>query len=763
MDATLSDEYFPKSSAMKAGKMDPYNLRREGAITMQWVMIYLVGLGVLFSLIFAYYNFSKGSKMDRGTPEMKDIADAIREGANAFLKREYLTYVPILLAVAVLFAVIFTLWAGLAFAIGMLMSSFAGLVGMKAAVIYNERVANEARLGVEKNDPSTLGKALNVAFRGGSVMGLSVGGFAMLGLLIVYLVVGLAYQFANPDNLEIVTSMVGLEFVVFPQVLACYSLGCSAVAIFNRLGGGIYTKGADMGADLVGKTELGLPEDDPRNPAVIADCVGDNVGDVNGNGSDLLESTIGAVVASAVLPTAIYTAALNTAQPVSSDLVVRMMEYPLAFIGVGLIACVIGIFYVLMRKPSNELSRELNISLWSSAAIIAVSTLLLSFLFFRGQNLDGVDFRFGWISPWFSALMGIFAGIILGMIAERYTSEKYKETQKVADLAKEGPALVIVGGVSTGWRSCLPACLTMGGAIILSSYFSGVYGSAIAAVGMLSFVVSTVTVDTYGPIADNAGGIAEMAQLDENVRNITDSLDSQGNTTAAIGKGFAIGSGVLAALAMMMSFASGGGTEGELNIINYLVLGGAFIGVGVMHWLSGAMLNAVCNNAAHMVEEVRRQIKQNPAIMTKKAKPDYKSCIDICTKSAIAEMRMPVFVSLLSPIVGGLVFGPLFVGGFLAGAILDSVTMATSTANSGGSWDNAKKYIKGMKPQLIAEFGEERYNEIHNASVIGDTVGDGYKDVVGPNQDIMIKMMATISVIMMPVMSAFNLMSFLLR
>ena len=730
---------------------------------MEWIMIYLVGLGVILSLIFAYYNFRKGSRMEHGTPEMKDIADAIREGASAFLKREYITYIPILLAVAVLFAIIFTPWAGLSFALGTLMSSFAGLVGMKGAVIYNERVANEARLGVERNDPSALGKALNVAFRGGSVMGLSVGGFAMLGLLVVYLIVGMALQFANPDNLIIITSIVGLDFVLFPQVISCYSLGCSAVAVFNRLGGGIYTKGADMGADLVGKTELGIPEDDPRNPAVIADCVGDNVGDVNGNGSDLLESTIGAVVASAVLPTTIYTTALNTAQPVSRELITRMMQYPLAFMGVGLIACVIGLLYVLLRKPNNKLSRELNISLWSSATIIAVATLALSYYFFAGQDLAGVNFRFGWISPWLSALMGIIAGILLGVFAEIYTSDKYKETLKVAELAKQGPALVIVGGTSAGWRSCLPACITLGGAIIVSSYFSGIYGSAIAAVGMLSFVVATVTVDTYGPIADNAGGIAEMAQLDEKVREITDSLDSQGNTTAAIGKGFAIGSGVLAALAMMMAFANGGNAGGELDIINYLALGGAFIGVGVMHWLSGHMLNAVCNNAEQMVDEVRRQIKEIPGIMTREVKPDYRACIDICTKSAIAEMKVPVLVALLSPIVGGFVFGPLFVGGFLLGTILDSVAMATSTANSGGSWDNAKKYVKSIKAELVAEYGEERYKEIHDASVIGDTVGDGYKDVVGPNQDIMIKLMATVSVIMLPVMNAFNLISFIMK
>lgn len=730
---------------------------------MEWLMIYLVGLGVIISLIFAYYNFRKGTRMDHGTVEMKDIADAIREGANAFLETEFKMYFPILSGIAVLFAIIFSPWAGLAFALGMIMSTLAGLVGMRAAVIYNERVTNEARLGVERKDPDALGKALNVAFRGGSVMGLSVGGFAMLGFLIVYLIVGMIYQFANPDNIVETTSWIGLKFVMFPQVIACYSLGCSAVAVFNRLGGGIYTKGADMGADLVGKTELDIPEDDPRNPAVIADCVGDNVADVNGNGSDLLESTIGSVVASAVIPTTIYTAALNTSTPISKELIARMMHFPMAFVGVGLIACVLGILYVLMRKPSNKLSRELNISLWSSATIIAVATLVMSRHFFVDQDLSNIGFRFGWISPWLSAVTGIIAGILLGIFAERYTSDAYKETQNIADLAKEGPALVIVGGISSGWRSCLPTTVTLGGAIIISSYFSGLYGSAIAAVGMLSFVVATVTVDTYGPISDNAGGIAEMAKLDPEVREITDSLDSQGNTTAAIGKGFAIGSGVLAALAMMMSFANLGDQNGTLDIINYIALGGAFVGVGVMHWLSGYMLNAVCENAKEMVEEVRRQIKGNPKIMTFEEKPDYSTCVDICARSAIKQMLQPVLVALLAPIVGGFVFGPLFVGGFLLGTILDSVVMATSTANSGGAWDNAKKLIKSMERELVAEYGEARYKEIHDAGIIGDTVGDGFKDVVGPNQDIMIKMMATVSVIMLPVMSSFNLISFILK
>ncbi len=728
---------------------------------MLFVMTYLVELGVILSLIFAYYNFRKGTKMAHGTPTMQDIAKSIREGAIAFLKRQFSISVPVIIGISVLFVILFTPWAGVAFLIGAAMSSFAGLVGMKAAVIYNERVVNEARLGVEKKDPTVLGKALNVAFRGGSVMGLSVGGFAMLGLLLVYLIVGMMLQFANPENLVEMTSIVGLKFVLFPQVLACYSLGCSSVAVFNRLGGGIFTKGADMGADLVGKTELGLPEDDPRNPAVIADCVGDNVGDVAGMGSDLLESTINAIVASAILPTTIYTVAINSSIPINTELIVRMMQYPLAFVGVGLIACVLGIAYVLFRKPSDNIGRELNISLWSSAAIIAIATLVLSYFFFGGMDLDyaGIDFRFGWISPWLSALTGIIAGIVLGILAERYTSEQYKETKLVAHLAEEGPALVIVGGTSNGWRSCLPACIALGGAIIISSFFSGLYGSAIAAVGMLSFVVATVTVDTYGPISDNAGGIAEMAQLDKGVREITDSLDSLGNTTAAVGKGFAIGSGVLAALAMMVSFANIGESGGALDILNFLALGGAFMGMGIMHWLSGEMLNAVCRNAEQMVDEVRRQVQEEPRILTGEVKPDSNRCVDICTRSAIAEMKKPVFVSLLSPVIGGFIFGPIFVGGFLLGTILDATVMATSTANSGGAWDNAKKYVKSREAELVKKYGEKRFHEIHNASIIGDTVGDGYKDVVGPNQDIMIKMMATISVVMLPVMNAFNLFS----
>ena len=724
------------------------------------IMIYTVGLGAILSLLFAYANYRKVARMPAGTPQMQEIAKAIKEGADAFLGREFAIDIPIILAIAVLFGVFFTPWAGLALLIGAAMSSLAGLCGMKAAVIANVRVTNAAREGVAKKDETALGKALQVAFQGGAVMGLSVGGFALLGLLVVYLLVGFWQAFARPENLVMVKNWMGIEMTVFTQVITCYSLGCSTVALFNRLGGGIYTKGADMGADLVGKSELGIPEDDPRNPAVIADCVGDNVGDVAGNGSDLLESTIGAISASTVLPTAMYMMLKNSSKPITADLLTRMMQFPITVVGLGLLACIIGIAYVIYKKPSNQPSRELNLSLWSSAALIGAGSLILSWIFFRGFDVAPANFRFGWVSPWLAAITGIIAGITLGMLAERYTSERYKETLNIAELAKKGTALLITGGMSSGWRSCLPACMVLGGAVILASFFCGSYGSPLAAVGMLSFVAATVTVDTYGPISDNAGGIAEMSKQDAHVREITDSLDSQGNTTAAIGKGYAIGSGVLAALSLMMSFSESIGASGDSMIItNFLLIGGAFVGVGLMHWLSGQMLLAVTRNADQMVEEVRRQFREIKGLMQGTAKPDYAQCVRIATNSAIGEMIKPCLVALLMPILGGFIFGPLFVGGLLLGSILDSVTMATSTANSGGAWDNAKKYIKSIEGELTKQYGAERYKEIHDAAVNGDTVGDGFKDVVGPNQDIMIKLMSTMALIWAPVFAAWNLFS----
>ncbi|MCL1840077.1 sodium-translocating pyrophosphatase [Candidatus Saccharibacteria bacterium] len=721
--------------------------------------IFLVGAGVIASLLFCLDSFKRGRKMAGGTPEMSEIAEAIRQGATAFLKREFSVDVPIIFGIALLFSILFTPWAGLATLIGATMSSFAGLVGMRAAVIYNERVANEARLAVLDGKGNAEDRAGKVAIRGGSVMGTAVGGFALLGLLIVYLVVGMAFMFARPENLVETTSIVGLKFVMISQVLVCYALGCSIMAVFNRLGGGIFTKGADMGSDLVGKTELGIPEDDPRNPATIADCVGDNVGDVNGNGSDLLESTIGAITACTILPITIYTALINSPSPMTNTMVTRMMEYPIAVAGLGLIACVLGIIFVLARKSIGKLARELNLSLWSSAGIIAVGSGVLAYFFFAGQSTVGSQFRFGWISPWISSMIGIVAGIAMGLIAERYTSDRYKETRKIAALSKEGPALVIVGGLSLGWRSCLPACLVLGFSLFASSYFSGNYGSAIAAVGMLSFVAATVTVDTYGPISDNAGGIAEMAKLDKSVRRITDSLDSLGNTTAAVGKGFAIGSGVLAALAMMMLFSNLDGSNGGVDITNALALFGAIAGGGLMQWLSGVMMDAVNNNAAEMVDEVRRQVKEKPGILDGTERPDSGRCVDICTRHALKQMVKPVIVSLSAPIVGGMLFGPLLVAGLLIGAILIAVVTATATANSGGAWDNSKKLVKATQDELVALYGEEQWGGMHRATVIADTIGDPFKDVVGPNQDIMIKMMATVSVIMLPLFTAFNLFS----
>jgi K(+)-stimulated pyrophosphate-energized sodium pump len=720
------------------------------------VMICVVA--ILATLGFSYRNYRCGRKLPSGDKEVLRIRDAIKEGANAFLKREFKVSVPVMIGAAVIFTIIFHPYVGLAFLIGATVSSLSGIIGMAGAVIFNEKVTTAAKAAVEQglSKDKAETKAGKVAITGGAIMGFGVKGFVLLGLLIVFTVIGQVLSFANPANLVMQVSFVGIEFVMFPQALSCFALGCSTVAIFNRLGGGIFTKGADMGADLVGKTEEGMEEDDPNNPAVIADCVGDNVGDVAGNGSDLNESTAGAIVSAMVLATMLFLTSLKGSNPISGQLFSGMLMYPLAFAGVGAIACFVGVFFVL-KKKSKSVAKDLNLSLWGSAAIIAVATLFLSWFFFGGQDGASAGFRVGWVSPWIGAIVGIGAGVLMGILAERYTSDRFPETKKIAEFAKQGPALTAVGGIGLGWRSALPYGVVFGLAIVISNLASGLYGVAMAAVGMLSFVAATVTVDTYGPIADNAGGISEMTKMPDGVRRVTDSLDSLGNTTAAVGKGFAIGSGVLAALSMMVSFTESGNVA--LDITDPLMLAGAFIGAAVMYWLSGKMMNAVCKNAAAMVEEVRRQM---PDILSGAKKPDYAKCVDICTKHALGEMRVPVFVSLLTPLVGGLIGGPVLVGGIITGTILVSMVMAVATANSGGAWDNAKKMIKATRDELTAVYGEAKWKDMHNAAVVGDTIGDPFKDVVGPNQDIMIKLMSTMSLVMLPVFAGFNLLGWVL-
>lgn len=714
-------------------------------------LLILVIVAALLALGYAAFNFIGVKKLDEGTDRMKEIAAAIRVGANAFITYEYKIIAVVVVIIAIAFAAIFTVQYGefswepsVCFMIGVIMSASAGWVGMKIATYANVRVSNTAR------NTKNIGSTLKVALKGGSVMGLCVGGFALLGLFLVYIIFGFGLNMLDIEALR------GAH--VFTQCLSCYALGCSIVAMFNRVGGGIYTKAADMGADLVGKTEAHIPEDDPRNPATIADNVGDNVGDVAGLGSDLLESFVGAISSAIILAVSLYLSNVANNLEVSDDMLSKMMYFPLVFAAIGLIASILGIAYVLLKKGSDNPHRDLNISTWSAAGITIIGGFVATYLLFNGENADILKvagFNIGFISPWIAASLGVVSGVIIGGIAEYYTSYDYKPTQTIAQASKEGAALTITQGLSVGMKSCMYPLIVLGITTYASYAVSGMFGIAMAAVGMLSFVSATVSVDTYGPISDNAGGIAEMSELEPEVREITDKLDSVGNTTAAIGKGFAIGSASLAALSLMVSFLYAFQPEGsslDLNFTNPLILAGALVGGALPYLFSGMLIEAVANAARKMVEEVRRQFRDIPGILEGKAKPDYKTCIEISSQGALKEMRMPAIISIIFPVIAGFLFGPYFVGGLLIGATLSAIMLAIFTGNAGGAWDNGKKYIESGAIE-----GQGKGSPAHDAAVVGDTVGDPLKDTVGPSLDILIKIMSTVSLVAAVLFYNYNL------
>ena len=712
-------------------------------------LLILVIVASLLAIGYAAFNFASVKRLDEGTDRMKDIASAIRVGANAFIEYEYKIIAVVVAVIAVIFMIIFTIqykafsWEpSVCFIIGVVMSALAGYVGMKIATYSNVRVSNTAR------QTKDIGKTLKVALKGGSVMGLCVGGFALLGLFLVYLIFGYGLGHIKTESL-----IEGQH--VFTQCLSCYALGCSIVAMFNRVGGGIYTKAADMGADLVGKTEAHIPEDDPRNPATIADNVGDNVGDVAGLGSDLLESFVGAISSAIILAVSLSLhAAADAAIPY--DVLQKMMYFPLVFASIGLIASILGIAFVLLKKGSDNPHGDLNISTWSAAAITIIGGFVATYMLFKGRtDFSAISFNIGFISPWIAASLGVVSGVVIGGIAEYYTSYDYKPTQLIALASKEGPALTITQGLAVGMKSCMLPLIVLGLTTYVSSAVSGMFGIAMAAVGMLSFVSATVSVDTYGPISDNAGGIAEMAELEPAVRDITDKLDSVGNTTAAIGKGFAIGSASLAALSLMVSFLYAFLPAGEtlaLDFTNPLILAGALVGGALPFLFSGMLIEAVANAARKMVEEVRRQFREIPGILEGKAKPDYKTCIEISSQGALKEMKVPSVLAILFPLVSGFLFGPMFVGGLLIGATLSAIMLAIFTGNAGGAWDNGKKYIESG-----AIKGQGKGSPAHDAAVVGDTVGDPLKDTVGPSLDILIKIMSTVSLVAAVLFYNYNL------
>ncbi len=714
---------------------------------MNWLL--LVFFASVLALAYAGFNFFSVRKLDEGTQQMREIAGMIRLGAVTFLNYEFRIIATIALLVAILMGVVVGWYVGAAFLIGAVMSSLAAVVGMRIATYANVRVSNTART------TKKLGQTLKVAFQGGSVMGLCVGGFALLGLVIVYVVFGLLLGQLSIENVYLVRNWLGIEFSPFTMTISGYALGCSIVAMFFRVGGGIYTKAADMGADLVGKVEAGIPEDDPRNPATIADNVGDNVGDVAGLGSDLLESFVGAISSGVILAFHLFLSSEAKNGGMTYSLLRKMFMYPIVLAGMGVLACIVGIAYIILKELSEDPHRELNMSTMVSAGLTIMLAGLTSWFMFRGEDLTALDFRLGVMSPWIASILGIIAGVVIGFIAEYYTSYDYKPTQSIASASTEGAALTITQGMSVGMRSTMAPVLVLGATVIAAYGAAGIYGIAMAAVGMLSFVSTTVTVDTYGPISDNAGGIAEMSNLDDEVREITDKLDSVGNTTAAIGKGFAIGSAALAATSLMVAYIysySPPEIDPILDIINPMTLVGAMVGTALPYLFSGMLIESVTKAARKMVDEVRRQFREKPGILDGTEKPDVSSCISIASEGALQEMKLPSYIALAFPLVGGFLFGAHFVGGILIGAIMSAIMLALYTGNAGGAWDNGKKFIESGGLD-----GHEKGGETHAAAVVGDTVGDPLKDTVGPSLDILIKIMSTISLIAVAIFSKYNL------
>ncbi len=735
-----------------------------------WLML-IVLFAVILAISVAFLNFYLVKKLKEGNEKMQEIAAAIREGASAFIAYEYKIVAIIGSIVAVILGIVISWETGVAFVIGAIMSASAGFIGMKIATYANVRVANEA------NNTRNTGKTVKVAFRGGSVMGLCVAGFALLGILIVYFVFGVgAGMLETTSATSVVTKINPItgQSYSLSLILSGYALGCSIIALFNRVGGGIYTKAADMGADLVGKTEAHIPEDDPRNPATIADNVGDNVGDVAGLGADLLESFVGAIMSCAILAIEIFT---HNAEFTSVTLYHKMILFPILLAGIGLVSCVIGILFPLLkRKLSDNPHLELNLATYISAGLAIAGGFVLSFFLFEGEDasqLTVAGLSVGKLSPWVCATVGIAVGIVIGMISEYYTSYDFKPTRNISHASKEGPALTITQGMATGMISTMLPVLCLGLAIFVCYLLGGMYGVGCGAVGMLCFVATTVSVDSYGPISDNAGGIAEMSGLDREVRTITDKLDSVGNTTAAIGKGFAIGSAALATVSMMSSYLYSFMTELVLDIISRDVLVGAIVGAALPFLFSGMLINSVAKAARKMVAEVRRQFNEIPGLLEGTAKPDYKTCITISSQGALKEMIAPAIIAIAFPVISGLLFGPFFVGGLLIGATLSAIMLAIFTGNAGGAWDNAKKYIEAgglanaedktvaQDETVVQEEVQGKGSPAHDAAVVGDTVGDPLKDTVGPSLDILIKIMSTIALVCVPIFSNFNLISFI--
>ncbi len=728
------------------------------------LVFWLIPIASIVALGMAWYFFRSMMNEDEGTDRMREIAEHVRKGAMAYLKQQYKVVAIVFAVLAIVFAFmayglkVQNPWVPFAFLTGGLFSGLAGFFGMKTATYASARTAHGARTGLDKG--------LKIAFRSGAVMGLVVVGLGLLDIAIWFIVLNAVYAGESTALITITTTML------------TFGMGASTQALFARVGGGIYTKAADVGADLVGKVEANIPEDDPRNPATIADNVGDNVGDVAGMGADLYESYCGSILSTAALGA--------TAFAMNSDMQLRAVIAPMIIAAIGIFLSLIGIFLVRTREGASmkDLLHSLGLGTNVSAGLIAVATFVILYLL-------GIE---NWLGLSFSVISGLVAGVIIGQATEYYTSQSYKPTQKIAEASQTGPATVIIKGIGTGMISTMIPVVTISVAIMLSflcangfdmsmsakSISTGLYGIGIAAVGMLSTLGITLATDAYGPIADNAGGNAEMSGLGKEVRERTDALDALGNTTAATGKGFAIGSAALTALALLASYieeikiamiravengkqyvdAAGNLFDPtsattidfinffQVNLINPKVLVGAFLGAMAAFLFCGLTMGAVGRAAESMVQEVRRQFREIKGILEGQAVPDYGRCVEISTRSAQREMIIPSLLAIIIPIVVGLVLGVAGVLGLLTGGLAAGFTLAVFMSNSGGAWDNAKKMIEE------GSFGGKG-SENHKATIVGDTVGDPFKDTSGPSLNILIKLMSMVSIVMAGLTIAF--------